>query len=61
MHIIMQTVDTMKRNMSVVYENLNQLLEKKDGSVSMKTHKMRQRAATFVMSLTNSQTSQTFQ
>ena len=62
MLVVMQTVDTMKRNITAIYENLNQLLKNMDGSSYKKTPKAkmrRPRATTIGSALANSQENET--
>ena len=58
MHIVMQTVDTMKRNISAIHENFNQLLKKPDGSSkkTLNATMWRPRAVTFESAVENEET-----
>ena len=54
MHVVMQSVDTMKTNINATYKSLNRLLKKVDGPFSKKTPEAkikRPRATTLETSL----------
>ena len=58
MHVIMQTVDTMKTNINATYKSLNQLLKEVDGPFSKKIPEAktrRPRATIFTDTLENSE------